>query len=103
MGVVKPLVLLGRSPAADLAELDTARRCWRLRSPSSFPADDRDAALIADDEKPVSQILEKMERGFDSWKQFKLLKVDQVMRVPIQGAVSIEKNSFAIRLRFRGQ
>ncbi|MGX9789748.1 His-Xaa-Ser system radical SAM maturase HxsC [Mycobacterium sp. MMS18-G62] len=48
MGVVKPLVLLGRSPAADLAELGTARRCWRLRAPTGYPAGDRDAVLIAD-------------------------------------------------------
>jgi His-Xaa-Ser system radical SAM maturase HxsC len=48
MGVVKPLVLLGRSPAADLTELGAARRCWRLRAPTSYPADERDAVLIAD-------------------------------------------------------
>jgi His-Xaa-Ser system radical SAM maturase HxsC len=47
MGIVKPLVLLGRSPAVDLAGLGVERRYVRLRSPSGFPADDRDAALIA--------------------------------------------------------
>ena len=46
---MKPLVLSGRSPAADIAALGTERRSWRLRSPAGFPADDRDAALIAED------------------------------------------------------
>jgi len=45
---VRPLVLSGRSPATDLARLGTGRQSWRLRSPASCPADDRDAALIAD-------------------------------------------------------
>jgi His-Xaa-Ser system radical SAM maturase HxsC len=44
---VKPLVLSGRSPAADLAALGGERQSWRLRSPANFPAGDRDAALIA--------------------------------------------------------
>jgi His-Xaa-Ser system radical SAM maturase HxsC len=43
---VKPLVLAGRSPAADLADLDGRQRSWRLRSPISFPSGVRDAALI---------------------------------------------------------
>lgn len=47
MGVVKPLVLSARSPASDLAALGGERQSWRLRSPDSFPAGDRDAALIA--------------------------------------------------------
>lgn len=45
---MKPLVLSARSSAVDLAALGGERRSWRLRSPDSFPADDRDAALIAD-------------------------------------------------------
>jgi His-Xaa-Ser system radical SAM maturase HxsC len=43
---MRPLVLSGRAPAADLANLGTKRQYWRLRSPVNFPADDRDAALI---------------------------------------------------------
>jgi His-Xaa-Ser system radical SAM maturase HxsC len=49
MGVVKPLVLSARSPAADLIGLGTERRSLRLSSPATFPADDRDAALIAEE------------------------------------------------------
>jgi His-Xaa-Ser system radical SAM maturase HxsC len=48
MGAVKPIVLSGRSPAADMVGLGTERRSWRLRSAVSFPADDCDAALIVD-------------------------------------------------------
>jgi His-Xaa-Ser system radical SAM maturase HxsC len=44
---MRPLVLSGRAPAADLADLGTKRQSWRLRSPVCFPAGDRDAALIA--------------------------------------------------------
>jgi len=44
---MKPLVLFGRSPAADLAGLGAGRQSWRLRSPVNSPAGDRDAALIA--------------------------------------------------------
>lgn len=44
---MRPLVLSGRTPAADLANLGTKRQYWRLRSPLSFPTGDRDAALIA--------------------------------------------------------
>jgi len=44
---VKPLVLLGRSPELELTGLGTQRQCWRLQSPHSIPASDRDAALIA--------------------------------------------------------
>jgi His-Xaa-Ser system radical SAM maturase HxsC len=47
MGAVKPLVLSGRAPAGDLASLGEKRQSWRLQSPTSFPAGDRDAALIA--------------------------------------------------------
>ncbi|MGD1430850.1 His-Xaa-Ser system radical SAM maturase HxsC [Mycolicibacterium septicum] len=46
---MKPLVLMGRLPAANFVGLDGERRIVRLRSPGSFPADDRDAVLIADD------------------------------------------------------
>lgn len=46
---MKPLVLVGRSPAADLVELGGERRIVRVQSPGSFAEDDRDAALIADD------------------------------------------------------
>ena len=45
---MRPIVLAGRSPAADLAAMGGGRQSWRLRSPATFPADDRDAALIAD-------------------------------------------------------
>jgi His-Xaa-Ser system radical SAM maturase HxsC len=45
---MRPLVLSGRARAADLANLGTKRQYWRLRSPVNFPADDRDAALIVD-------------------------------------------------------
>jgi His-Xaa-Ser system radical SAM maturase HxsC len=48
MGIVKPLVLMGRSPATDLADFGGARQSRRLRSPAGFPTDKRDAALIAD-------------------------------------------------------
>jgi His-Xaa-Ser system radical SAM maturase HxsC len=48
MGAMKPLVLSGRAPSADLVSLGAERRSWRLRSPANFPAGDRDAALIAD-------------------------------------------------------
>jgi His-Xaa-Ser system radical SAM maturase HxsC len=44
---MKPLVLFGRSAAADLVSLAAGRQSWRLRSPVSSPAGDRDAALIA--------------------------------------------------------
>jgi His-Xaa-Ser system radical SAM maturase HxsC len=44
---VRPLVLSGRARAADLASLGAKRQSWRLQSPASFPAGDRDAALIA--------------------------------------------------------
>jgi His-Xaa-Ser system radical SAM maturase HxsC len=44
---VKPIVLSGRSPAADIVGLGGQRRHWRLRSPASLPAGDCDAALIA--------------------------------------------------------
>lgn len=44
---MKPLLLSGRAPAADLAKLSGERQSWRLRSPTSFPADGRDAALVA--------------------------------------------------------
>jgi His-Xaa-Ser system radical SAM maturase HxsC len=44
---MKPLVLFGRSPAADLAGLGAGRQSWRLRSPADTPAGDRDAALVA--------------------------------------------------------
>ncbi|TAM66313.1 His-Xaa-Ser system radical SAM maturase HxsC [Mycobacterium sp.] len=47
MGSVKPLLLSGRAVAADLAKLSGERQSWRLRSPASFAADDRDAALVA--------------------------------------------------------
>ncbi|WP_234787014.1 His-Xaa-Ser system radical SAM maturase HxsC [Mycolicibacterium fortuitum] len=46
---MKPLVLVGRSPAANLVELGGERRIVRVKSPGSFAEDDRDAALIADD------------------------------------------------------
>jgi His-Xaa-Ser system radical SAM maturase HxsC len=46
MGAVKPLVLPARSSVTDIVGLGTERRYARLRSPASFPADDRDAALI---------------------------------------------------------
>ncbi|MEU2257709.1 His-Xaa-Ser system radical SAM maturase HxsC [Nocardia xishanensis] len=49
MGVVKPLLLVGRSPAADNVGLGDENRIVRLRPPNSAPSDDRDAALIADD------------------------------------------------------
>ncbi|OBB00979.1 His-Xaa-Ser system radical SAM maturase HxsC [Mycolicibacterium fortuitum] len=49
MGFMKPLVLVGRSPAANLVELGGERRIVRVKSPGSFAEDDRDAALIADD------------------------------------------------------
>ncbi|AKK27339.1 His-Xaa-Ser system radical SAM maturase HxsC [Mycobacterium sp. EPa45] len=49
MGVMKPLVLSGRSPEADIIGLGPERRYVRLRSPHSPPAHDRDAALVADD------------------------------------------------------
>ena len=45
---MKPLVLSARSSATDVARLGASRRSWRLRSPASFPAGDRDAALITD-------------------------------------------------------
>ncbi|MDP7736491.1 His-Xaa-Ser system radical SAM maturase HxsC [Mycobacterium paragordonae] len=45
---MKPLVLAGRWLAADLGDLDSRQRPWRLRSATSFPSDNRDAALIAD-------------------------------------------------------
>jgi His-Xaa-Ser system radical SAM maturase HxsC len=38
---------MGRSPAADLVAFGGERQSRRLRSPASFPTDDRDAALIA--------------------------------------------------------
>jgi His-Xaa-Ser system radical SAM maturase HxsC len=47
MGAVRPLVLAGRAPAADFANLGEQRQPWRLRSPVNFPTGDRDAALIA--------------------------------------------------------
>ncbi|WP_373143157.1 His-Xaa-Ser system radical SAM maturase HxsC [Mycobacterium marinum] len=47
---MKPLVLSGRAPAADLTNLGAKRQSWRLRSPASFAAGDRDAALIAKQE-----------------------------------------------------
>ncbi|KMO82890.1 Radical SAM superfamily protein [Mycolicibacterium chlorophenolicum] len=47
---MKPLVLSGRSPAADILGLGAERRSIRLRLPVSFPADDRDAALITSDD-----------------------------------------------------
>lgn len=46
---MKPLVLSARSPTADIGGLGTGRRYLRVRSAISSPADDRDAALIADD------------------------------------------------------
>lgn len=46
---MKPLVLVGRSPAANLVELGGERRIVRVKSPGCFAEDDRDAALIADD------------------------------------------------------
>ena len=48
MGFVKPLVLSARSALTDLQGLGNHRQYVRLRTPSSPPADDRDAALIAD-------------------------------------------------------
>jgi His-Xaa-Ser system radical SAM maturase HxsC len=45
---MKPLVLSARSPSADIIGLGPQRRSWRLRSPADVPADDRDAALVAD-------------------------------------------------------
>jgi His-Xaa-Ser system radical SAM maturase HxsC len=47
MGSMKPLVLFGRSPAAEVGNLAAGRQSWRLRSPMSSPGGDRDAALIA--------------------------------------------------------
>lgn len=47
MGPVKPLLLAGRAPAADLAHLGEERQSWRLQSPATFPTGQRDAALIA--------------------------------------------------------
>ena len=44
---MKPIVLSGRSPAADIVGLGGERRHWRLRSAASLPAGDCDAALIA--------------------------------------------------------
>ncbi len=44
---MKPLVLVGRSPTADIVGVGTEWRSIRLRSPANFPVDDRDAALIA--------------------------------------------------------
>jgi His-Xaa-Ser system radical SAM maturase HxsC len=46
---VKPLVLSGRSPAADVVGLGEERRSWRLRSAANVPVDGRDAALIEGD------------------------------------------------------
>jgi His-Xaa-Ser system radical SAM maturase HxsC len=43
---VKPLVLSARSSAAELSALGAERQSWRLRSPATPPAGDRDAALI---------------------------------------------------------
>lgn len=45
---MKPLLLSGRAPAADLAHLGEERQSWRLRSAAAFPAGERDAALIAE-------------------------------------------------------
>ena len=45
---MRPLVLSGRARSIDVAGLGTERQYWRLRSPVNFPAGDRDAALIAD-------------------------------------------------------
>lgn len=45
---MRPLVLSARSPSADLTAMAGERQSWRLRSPTSFPAHDRDAALIGD-------------------------------------------------------
>lgn len=47
---MKPLVLVGRSPAASFVELGGERRIVRLQYPGSFAEDNRDAALIADDD-----------------------------------------------------
>jgi His-Xaa-Ser system radical SAM maturase HxsC len=49
MGIVKPLVLAGRSPLADIVGLGAERLSARLRSPVRDPVDDRDAALITKD------------------------------------------------------
>jgi len=43
---MRPLVLAGRAVAADLAALGAKRQSWRLQSPVTSPAGDRDAALI---------------------------------------------------------
>jgi hypothetical protein len=47
--VVKPLLLVGRSPAAGNVGLGDENRIVRLRPANSAPSDDRDAALIVDD------------------------------------------------------
>lgn len=47
---MNPIALSGRAPIADLAALNGEQSVWRLRSPRSSPADDRDAALIAAEE-----------------------------------------------------
>lgn len=46
---MKPLVLMGRSPIAAVPVFGAGRRFVRLRLPDTRPADERDAALIADD------------------------------------------------------
>ncbi|ORA40100.1 His-Xaa-Ser system radical SAM maturase HxsC [Mycobacterium aquaticum] len=50
MGIVKPLVLAGRSPLADIVGVGGERVLVRLRSPVHYPADERDAALITEDD-----------------------------------------------------
>ena len=44
---MKPLILSGRVLAGDLASVGAKRQSGGFRSPASFPAGDRDAALIA--------------------------------------------------------
>lgn len=57
---MKPLVLVGRAPASDMAGLGNDRRIVRLRTPASVPVDARDAALIRDDDDWASA----REQGF---------------------------------------
>src|SRR5205085_838708 len=47
LGAMKPLILTGRAPAADVEGQQPQRQSWRLRAPAELPAGDRDAALIA--------------------------------------------------------
>lgn len=50
MGIVKPLVLHGRAPAANFVGLGPEPQVVRLRTPSVPPTGDRDAALIGRDD-----------------------------------------------------